>query len=64
MLKALGVNSENKNEFELIEELHALTKAPVPAPLKNLDQNKILHNDKIKKEDMANYVLKKAEEQI
>lgn len=64
VLKALGVNSENKNEFELIEELHALTKAPVPVPLKNLDKNKILHNDKIKKEDMANYVLKKAEEQI
>ena len=56
VLKALGAPVSD-NEFEMIKTLHALTGAPIPESLANLDQATSLHNDKIAKEDMESYVI-------
>ena len=56
VLKALGAPVSD-NEFEMIKTLHALTGAPIPESLANLDEAKSLHNDKIAKEDMESYVI-------
>ncbi len=60
VLKALGA-PVSENEFEMIKTLHALTGAPIPEALANLDKEEILHNDKIAKEDMQAYVLSRTE---
>jgi threonine synthase len=56
VLKALGAPVSD-NEFEMIKTLHALTGAPIPESLANLDEARSLHNDKIAKEDMESYVI-------
>ena len=60
VLKALG-KAVSGNEFEMIKTLHELTEAPIPESLADLDKAENLHNDKIAKEDMQDYVLSRAE---
>ncbi len=63
VLRALGAPT-CENEFEMLEALHALTGAPVPAPLSRLADAETLHKSKIAKEDMQNYVLSRTEEEL
>ena len=63
VLSALGAET-SKDEFEMLEILRKLTGAPVPASLARLAEAENLHTDKIKKEEMQNYVLARTEENI
>ncbi len=54
----------SENEFAMINALNALTGAPVPASLAGLAEAETLHNRKIAKEDMQNYVLECTKEEI
>ncbi|MBQ8404283.1 MAG: threonine synthase [Clostridia bacterium] len=63
VLKALGAET-SENEFEMLSTLKKLTGAPVPASLARLAEAENLHTDKIKKEEMQNYVLARTEEEI
>jgi threonine synthase len=46
----------NTDEFQLLSELSALTGLPVPKPLKDIGNKKILHNRVCKKEEMKDVV--------
>ncbi|MGN1095514.1 MAG: threonine synthase, partial [Eubacteriales bacterium] len=60
VLSSLGHTTDG-DEFDMIEKLHSITGATVPAVLSSLRDADILHADKIKKEDMEKYVLSSAE---
>ena len=62
VLLALGKEADT-DEFEMIETLHALTGAKVPASLARLAKEEALHNDKIEKSEMQSYVLTRAKEE-
>jgi len=51
------LNITDEDEFKLMEKLHEFTKVPVPENLKNLNSKEIRHNDLVKREDMAKYIL-------
>lgn len=40
-----------------MEKLHEFTKVAIPENLENLNSKEIRHNDVVKKEDMAKYIL-------
>lgn len=46
----------NADEFQLLDELSTLTGLPVPKPLKDIGNKKILHNRVCKKEEMEDVV--------
>lgn len=50
------------DEFSLMEKLSKSTNTEIPKPLQDLRKLKVLHNDVIKKEDIADYVQKKIKE--
>ncbi|MBP2646035.1 MAG: thrC 3 [Firmicutes bacterium] len=51
-----GQASKEKNEFDVLRELAALTDWAIPAPLANLENKKIRHTTVGNKEDMPNLV--------
>ena len=51
------LNIIDEDEFKLMEKLHKFTKVAIPENLKNLNTKEIRHNDVVKKEDMAKYIL-------
>ena len=51
------LNITDEDEFKLMEKLHEFTKVAIPENLKNLNSKEIRHNDVVKKEDMAKYIL-------
>ena len=57
VLKALG-KEPAEDEFEVMEQLCALSGVPVPANLSGLKTAEVLHTDVIDKEEMLSYVLK------
>ena len=61
VLSALGVSQEGDG-FAAMEQLHAVTGVPIPRNLQGLDQKPVRHRDVIDKEEMLDYVLKKAVE--
>ena len=63
VLRALGEKT-SANEFEMLETLHKLTGASVPASLAKLADAENLHTDKIEKSAMQSYVLARAKEEI
>ncbi len=63
VLKALG-EPVSDNEFEMIKRLYAITGAPIPPSLANLENAHDIHSDKISKDDMQKYVLSCTEANI
>ena len=61
VLASLGI-AQRGDGFDAIHQLREATGVPVPRNLCGLDQRPVLHTDVIEKEDMLNYVLKKAGE--
>lgn len=55
-LKALGLEPAD-DEFEVMEQLRAVSGVPVPPNLAGLKAAEVLHTDVIDKEDMLDYVL-------
>ncbi len=51
----------NEDEFELLKKLHEQTGVAIPTNLDTLESKALLHSDSIKKQDMQDYVFKKAE---
>jgi threonine synthase len=47
----------NTDDFTIMEQLHEMTKVPIPHDLKNLANKKILHNNVIKTSQMKDLVL-------
>ena len=51
------LNITDEDEFKLMEKLYEFTKVAIPENLENLNSKEIRHNDVVKKEDMAKYIL-------
>ena len=51
------LNITDEDEFKLMERLYEFTKVAIPENLENLNSKEIRHNDVVKKEDMAKYIL-------
>lgn len=56
VVRGLGSIPE-KDEFSVMEQLHALTGVEIPAPLKGLRDKPVIHRDVTQKDQMLNYVL-------
>lgn len=52
MLKAMNVDIEGQNEFDLLKKLGDLTNLEIPAGLKDLDKLEILHQNECNKQNM------------
>ena len=63
VLEGLGETPE-ADEFAVMERLHAVTGVPVPAGLASLRQAAVRHRDVIDRQEMLDYVLKKAGEAV
>lgn len=55
--KALGINVENLNDFEVVKELNKETHVEIPKNLRDLDKKEILHNEVWDKDDMKKALL-------
>ena len=55
--KALGINVENLNDFEVVKELNKETNVEIPKNLRDLDKKEILHNEVWDKDDMKKALL-------
>lgn len=55
--KALGINVDNLNDFEVVKELNKETHVEIPKNLKDLDKKEILHNEVWDKDDMKKALL-------
>ena len=54
--KALNINIDEKNDFQLINELAEKINTSVPEPLKNIDKKTVLHNTVCDKENIKNII--------
>ncbi len=61
VLSALGEKPAN-NEFMVMEQLNRVSGVKIPANLTGLDKKAVLHTDVTTKEDITDYVVKKAGE--
>lgn len=61
VLNALDVNTENTDEFEMVEKLAQISNIPIPASLAELKNKDIRFKNSIDKNDMKEYVLKALE---
>ena len=59
VLQALGI-AQRGSGFDAMLQLHDATGVPIPGNLSGLDQRPVLHRDVIDREQMLDYVLKKA----
>ena len=55
--KALGINVDNLNDFEVVKELNKETHVEIPKNLKDLDKKEVLHNEVWDKDDMKKALL-------
>lgn len=55
--EAIGINVEDKSEFEIVDELAAKANIKVPEAVSSLKEKKIIHNSKCDKEEMKSLVL-------
>ena len=56
--RALELDIEGKNDFELLNLLEEYTKIKIPKNLKELDKKKVLHKDVYEKKEMKQALLK------
>lgn len=54
---AIGIEVDNKNDFEVLETLNKITKKDIPENLKNLAEAQVLHNNTCDKEEMKKELL-------
>ena len=57
IMEALNQDIDNRDDFELLEELSKISNLEIPVGLKNLDKKKILHHLESPKENMKNLIL-------
>lgn len=55
--KALNLDVDNVNDFEVINKLNEYTKVEIPANLKDLDKKKVLHDEVWDKSEMRDALL-------
>ena len=55
--EAIGINVEDKSEFEIVDELAAKANIKVPEAVSSLKEKEIIHNSKCDKEEMKSLVL-------
>lgn len=54
---SIGIDTENKDDFQIIEELEKKTSLKIPRNISNLKDKKIIHKNNSNKEDMKSMVL-------
>lgn len=50
--KAIGIETDNIDDFKVMDELSKTAKLPIPEAIKNLQYKKIVHNNLYKKDEM------------
>ena len=58
ILKALDIEDNNLDDFEIIKKLNNITKVDIPKNLINLDKKDIIHNDVCEKDELVKKLLK------
>lgn len=58
ILKALDIEADNLDDFEIIKKLNNITKVDIPKNLINLDKKDIIHNDVCEKDELVKKLLK------
>ena len=56
VLSAIDADALVQDDFELLEKLSEISKTPVPAPLKELKSQQVLHKSCVQKENMAEFI--------